>query len=651
MKILTSKLKNIDKIKLNIIPIIIIVFGIALYNYEWDIITSAKIYSMGASVFDLGVFYQSLWITLHNPALVFISNLQSTPINFFLAPLALSHNMFFFVHLQTFWISFTAIPLYFIVLKKLKSRFSATLMSLSFLIFFGLTGINWFDIHRQSLFIPLFISGYALLIYDKNKSAIFLIVLSGLVRFPYIIFPLILSFTYLIENIYYKNFNLKDSKVYYYIFFISLIFLGISIIHISAPSSIISEAHGSTNYFNNFKGSLDNKIFTMFLFLAPFFMLPVLSKRWLILMVPFFFLSIFSGYPDYAFPNGEFYQYYSAIIPFLYLGFIDVLSNLEFSEKHLIKNNILKIKKHLSSKSKIVVTTFIIIILLALFYQPYGPFNNDTSANFNLQNTLDYNVSQYNDLNAVVNLIPKNEPYILYQDNMPEVNFRDPQAQLSYVCYFSTNYTYNINNHWVTNINYILIDSNSVGQFLSGGANNSIYTAFNHFILSGKYGIKVEESGILLLERNYSGSPVIYSPLNYTANYHNINNIANGVLSGDSVQFKNLYNKSAQWNAELSFMQPGNYNISIVMNTTNNNASNYFNIDFNYLYEKLYETINNSPVLNITGKNITRINKTVTLTIPIHVGIFMDSVTMKGLNYNWNGTLNICNIRIAQTSP
>ena len=424
--------------------------------------------------------------------------------------------------------------------------------------------------------------------------------------------------------------------MYYYIFFISLIFFGISLIHIGAPSSIISEAHGSTNYFNNFKGSLDNKIFTVFLFLAPFFILPVLSKRWLILMVPFFFLSIFSGYPDYAFPNGEFYQYYSAIIPFLYLGFIDVLSNLEFSEKHSIKNNILKIKKHLSSKSKIVVTTFIIIILLALFYEPYGPFNNDTSANFNLQNTLNYNVSQYNDLNAVVNLIPKNDPYILYQENMPEVNFRDPIAQDGYISYSPTNHSFFINNEWTKNIDYIIIDPYSWSWFISGGANNSIYSVFNYYLLNGNYGIRAEYDNIVLLEKDYSGKATLYKNDIY------INTFKNPLIINS--------NNSKTFLTNYISLQPGNYTVSLCLYTDNLSRGNYININMTYLYEFNHKNWNKFALFNISSENIKTVNNWKNITFNINIPIEIAGVNLYVNKYNGSNYFEIKSINIVQNN-
>ena len=634
MGIFNSKLQQKYRIKKHIISLAIIAMAIILYNYIWDIITSAKIYSFGASVFDLGVFYQSLWITLHNPLMVFISNLKNTPINFLLSPLSLDDNMFFFVHLQTLWLSLTAVPLYFISIKKLNSRFLGILISLSFLIYFGLTGVNWFDVHRQSLFIPLFISGYALLIYNKNRGAIILLVLSGLVRFPYIIFPLIFGLSYIIENFYYKNFNFKSNKVYYYIFFISLIFFIIGIVHISSAGSLISEAHGNTNYFNNFKSSLDNKIFTVFLFLAPFFMLPALSKRWLILMLPFFFLSFFSGYLDYIFPNGQFYQYYSAIIPFLYLGFIDVLCNLKFNDDHLIKENIFRIKKYVSTKYKIVIAMFIIIILLALFYEPYGIFNNDTQANFDLRGTLDYNLTEYHDLKSVVNLIPRNDPYIIYQNSMPEVNFRDPMAQNNYVFYLPDNHTFYINNQWTKNINYVLIDPYSWFSFTNNGAKNSIYSAFNYYILSGDYRVKAEDNNVVLLEKNYNGKPVIYEPDNYINAYKTplkINNTSGSTFLANYIS-----------------LQPGNYTLSLCVYTNNISEQNYIELNLTYLYEFNHKSWTKVPLFNISSENIKVKNTFEDIKFNLNIPVEMAGVNLYINKYNGTNYFEIKSIKMHQ---
>ena len=638
-----------NKIK-NHFPIFLIIVSIILYNYFWDIIVAAKIFSFQASVFDLGVAYERLWIIFNHPTFILLlSNIQNSGIVILMSPLSTIHNPFFFVYLQTFWLSMSSIPLYFISKKVTNSNIISTFISTSFLLFFGIAGINWFDIHFQSLFIPLFITGYAFLIYGKNRLALTFLILSGLTRFPYIIFPLFLGFSFIVEKLYEKDFSIKKNNVYYSIFVISLMFTIIGFIHIGGVTSVISDAHGTTDYLKNLHSGLDNKVFTVFLLLAPFFMLPLLTKRWALLMVPFFFISFFSGYPDYYFPDGNTVQYYSAVVPFIYIGFIyGILKFKPYIDD--TNKRFLKVRKYFTDRHKVVIAMFILIILLGVLYEPYGSLNDHTSSDFDLSGTLNYSHANYTEFQKIVKLIPTNEPYILYQDNMPEVNFRDPAAQTSYIFSIPSNYSYYINQHWTGKINYVLIDYSSY-WFLNGAASNTIYSAFNHYISSGQYGIKAEDQGVILLEKGYSGATIIYSPVNYDINIHDIYNFQNGKLVNNSIQFQNLYNKSSQWNAGLSYLQPGNYNISITLNTTDNNASNYFNIGFNYLYENEYKSFFNPPNLNITGKDITQTNKIQTATIPVHIGIFMDSVSMDGFNYNWNGTLQIINIKITQTSP
>lgn len=612
---------------------------ILLYNIEWDIIVHAKILNLQASVFDLGVFYERLWIIFNHPTFsVIIGNIQNSAIVIPMSPLSLIHNPFFFVYLQTFWLSITAIPVYFIVRKELKSKFYGLIIASSFLIFFGLTGINWFDAHFQSLFIPLFVSGYALLLYGKNRSAIILLILSGLTRFPYIIFPLMLGFTYIIENYYNHDFSIKSNRVYYYLFFISLFFTIIGFIHIGSISGIVGDAHGSTNYLSNFKGSLDDKIFTFLLLLSPFLMLPLTRLRFLLLMLPFFFLSFFSGYADYYFPSGNSVQYYTLIVPFLYLGFIEALKDVDYSSvNNKLKKNYKKFKFHLDKKSRIVIPMMAIIIMLALFYEPYGPYNADTSDNFSLHSTLNYNQTFYNEYESIVQLIPKNTPYILYLDSMPGVDFRDPEAQTSYVCYVPQNHTYFINHQWTSQIDYIIVNANSYPWFTLNGQDNSVYSAFNYYILSGNYGIKAELNNIVLLEKNYTGSPVYYKPYNVSHNYN-----TPIVINNTTPDTCLLY---------LQALQPGNYNFTIQVKTNNISKANYDNLDFTYLYENNYKNWTKFNAFNISSEKLCESAKWVNLSFQVDVPLELVGASITSTKYHGTDEIAIKSINIIQLKP
>ncbi len=643
-----SKIYNnsIKIIKNNYIIIIILISALILYNYFWDIIVASKIYSLKATVYDLGVFYERLWVVFNKPDLkLIIGNIENSGIVILLSPLSLIHNLFFFVYLQTFWLSLTAIPLYFISYKEIKSKTISLIIAVSYLLFFGITGINWFDVHFQSLFIPLFVTGYALMLYDKKRLSLIFLILSGITRFPYIIFPLFLGFTYIVENFYYRDFSMKNNKFYYYLFFISIFFMILGVIFIKTASfnGIVSIGGGNTNYLSNFKNNLDNKVFSVFLLLSPFLMLPLFSKRFSLMMVPYFFMVFFSGNSAYIFPDANISQYNTAIVPFLYLGFIIALKKLDLNKK--IKPNNLKIK--FRNTHKIVITMFIIIILLGVLYEPYGYLNNDTSANFNLNHTVNYNKTIYKEFNKIVSLIPNNNAYVLYQDNMPQVNLKDPSAQLRYQLTYSQNYTYFINNHWTKNIDYVI--ANPYSRFfnveLPYSGSMTFYKTVNHYI-SLKYGILAEYDGLILLEKNFTGKPKIYGAENYN---YNLNGIASNFKENNLIYGKNITDNTL-FTTNNIFLQPGKYILNLSVKTSNISSKNGFLLNYTYMLNPYSGKRIMLKSFIVNGSNISRGNTWVNLTIHIDARNYYNYVQFSAQNFLWNGGFHLRSISLKEVS-
>ena len=187
------------------LPLAIIAISLVLYNYFWDVIDADRILSLsayyGATVFDMGLFFTTLWTIFHTFSLhIFLVYLSVRPIALVMSPLSLINNPFFFVYLQTFWISITVVPLYIIAYKKTGYKSVSLLLSISYLLFFGIAGQNWFDIHFQTLFVPLFVSGYALNLIGHRRLGFTLVILSGLAHFPYIIFSILFFIFLFIEE-------------------------------------------------------------------------------------------------------------------------------------------------------------------------------------------------------------------------------------------------------------------------------------------------------------------------------------------------------------------------------------------------------------------------------------------------------------------
>ena len=525
------KILNFFKNNSSFFPIFAIAISLIIYNYFWDLIITDRIISLnayyGATVWDLGAFYYTLWTIFHAFTLqTFLFYMANKPIAFLISPLSSINSPFFFIYLQTFWISFTVIPLYIIGYKKTGYKSVSLIISISYLLFFGIAGQNWFDVHFQTLFVPLFVSGYALNLISHRRSGYTLIILSGLVGFPYIIFS-ILFFVFLsIEEIKDKR-SFRINRYVYIALAVSigilameyLLFMYEAAINHSSLQESLHIVSGSI--IENLGPSIDLKIYAVLLLLFPFLCLPLLSKKWTIFILVYILLLFISGNGSYFFPNFIRQQYLGMIVPFLYIGTIEVLSNLENMQPKSEVENIKKrkaINPSFKFKLRVAITVFILIVLLGTVFEPYGPLNKYSSTDFQMNEVTDYNLSLYDHYVDMMNLIPKNDPYVLYQDNMPQIIYRDPTALTIYLFGEPYNYTYFIDGKWTSNITYIIADPYVQWFTLtgSGSYSSNMYITLDHFISSGQYGILAEYNGLIMLKKGYTGKPVIYGPENRT---------------------------------------------------------------------------------------------------------------------------------------
>jgi len=657
----------------NFIPILILALSLILYNYFWDLIVSARIWSIsapnGATVWDLGASYYSLWGSLHISTMVrFEYYLAIKPIVFILSPLFFLKSAFDLVYFQTLWISLTAIPLYFIAIKKIKSRFLSLLLAVSYLLFFGIAGLNWFDFHFQSIFPILFISGYSLYLYDKKILSIIFFVLSGLVHFPYTFLPLIISFAYLLENLRYGKRTYAENFNWIWVFLLSffivimayvLIAIGSSTLPVGATAGLVTKP--VSPYIN-----LDNRIFTIFLFFGPFLMLPLLSKKWLFLALPYFYLLFYIGNYTYYFPAIISLQYTPLLIPTIFLGTIDVLSEMDIKIPNFKANNENNTKTKAmihSYKFKKVLTIFIIIILLGTVYEPYGIFNEHSEADFGLNKIMDYNSSIYDHYIEMVDLLPTNSEYILYQNDMPQVIFRDPAALTTHLFGYSNNFSYFIPNqnsfiplssgNWTSDIQYILTDPYSY-YFLATGSGNyskNMYDTLNHFLSEGDYGILGEYDGLLLVKKGYSGAPVIYGPENKLFSSSDLFFQNNGFRYNNTITGVNLENNNLLFWGPYTTLQPGTYEIKMEVSASNISSNNRFDLLFSY-YSNISKGIQSTvKVIPVNGTLFSQPDKFVNISFVVNTSLFLEDVQFTGMNFHWAGKFSIKSISVDQIAP
>jgi uncharacterized membrane protein len=146
---------------------IVVYLSVICYALIFSYFTFQKYYSFSAYAWDLGIFDQSLWTTVHaskffystveqflNPTGAFFG-IHFSPILFLVMPFYSLHpSPLTLLVFQSFVLGLGAVPLYFFAKKVLNVRTTAVVFSLVYLFYPPLQGINWFDFHLQS-FLPL----------------------------------------------------------------------------------------------------------------------------------------------------------------------------------------------------------------------------------------------------------------------------------------------------------------------------------------------------------------------------------------------------------------------------------------------------------------------------------------------------------------
>lgn len=630
-----------------------------VYFAVWSFIVISRYLSLNAYVFDLGINMERGWELYYGglSPYEFLKVIAFSGIVYVVSPITITGNYIILLCFQTLILGAGVFPVYLISRKILSNRKLSFLISATYLLYFPLAGINWYGFHYQSLFIPLFLFGYYFYLSKRYKWSLFLFALSGMSRFPYMIFPWIFSVEIIAQSLFHKywekeEYNPSTLKYALILLIVATIFLVLGLLFSGNISGLNGNINNDTSLGYSF--NIDNKIMTLLLLLAPLLFLPLLSIRWIIVMIPFYFLVVSSNYLGYSFPHIFELQYPSGAIPFIFLGFIESISRIEFKSnlKSIYKS---KLTKFTTGKFKIVLTAFIVTLLFASVYQPYGPLNNSSSDNFSLHKALDVNMTTYNELIKMVGLIPSNSGNILYQDNLPELLPRVLGQQQN--IYASTAILKNvtvenaITNHFpvkngtgvsYTSIEYAIADVENIYYHTGINTMSSLLPVLYD---SGQYQILSEGSGLVLLKRDYSGPVLNYIPYKETFKAAQFINGTSWLDGNASITGTNLTN-TLIWHGPWTYIFPGNYTVNFDLSTSNNSNQ----------YSMLIETTTNATqiVLNSTiiyGSNFLKDNTWQSISLNFTSQGFYSDIEFLGLSYDWQGSISMRNITVKQYSP
>jgi uncharacterized membrane protein len=481
-----------------------------------SIITILRHYFLLSGAWDLGIFNQVFWSTLHGRFFYYsvepwfgqsFFSVHFSPILILLVPFyAIFPHPGTLLVLQSFIIALGAVPLYFLAKDELNERL-ALLLSLLYLTHPLLLRANLFDFHFEA-FIPVTLLSTIYFLRKRNMKFYVLSLFLSLMSHEYVAFLTILIALYEIVT----KIKAKDElrKIAPYVILTILL----SILWISLASAVHSHFRNPETRSMNVLAPvlnevgrplqllsyLGNDLYTKFsyltLLLAPLLFTSLFSS-YILLTVPWFLFAFTLNYtPYYAIG----YQYSLVIIPFVYLSSIHGI-------KRLLRSNS---SMQQTFSKLLLISVLFFLISTATLMQPQA-----------------IEIKRIESANRIISLIPENASVLTVNNLFPHVSnrFNAWVLPFSYDEPYPLYYT-GISEVWKDYAIKILNESDPdfVLLDLRAGKWSPVEVQNIHFINSEllakrSYGVYAYAEDILLLKRNHEGAPRIFIPLDARFNY------------------------------------------------------------------------------------------------------------------------------------
>jgi len=478
-----------------------------------------KHYNLYSFAYDLGIFMQSLWTTLHGkffyetPDLFWNETGNYLSIHFSLLMFLLLPFYSLFpcaetlLIFQTLLIGFSGITLYKIALHITGSRAFSNILLLSYFLSAPLHGANLYDFHMEA-FIP-FIIFLSTLYFLKGKVTTALLIATLLLFVIYTLAPLV------ILSIIYHILSLRRSERSKYVPHIILSSAVVAsyymlVVYVILPvMGATPFKEGTVSWFPELGSSWSEIIYNAFS--SPILIIKSVSYLWwakilywVILSSPvaflhflnpksfiplsyWMFISWLTSYEPF-FVVG--WQYVLIPLPFIYLG--AVFSFRRLSSKHINASNIMK---------KIIIAAS----ALNLVMSPVNPLmhNRFPSAGYD---------NEY--------IIP---PRMSNLDSLIEVLSKDQSVKILTTNNLFPHFANRLHTYvWLPQSvipDYIIVDLRNIGRIHDKIGNTSFISQLQRVISTYEYGVYLLKNTILILKLGYTGRPVALEPYTIRYNY------------------------------------------------------------------------------------------------------------------------------------
>jgi len=650
-----------------------------IYSIILSVFTCLKHEAFLTFAYDLGIFMQAFWTTIHAGKFFFetpdlgISEKGSffgvhfSPIMFlililyYLFPYAYTLLIF-----QSFLLGLAAIPLYKLAKEITKKHEIALAFSIIYLIYPPIIAANLYDFHLESFFPIVFFSAFFYLEKEQfNKFYLTLIFALTILDFASI--ALVFSTFFYASFIKYGKNILRvktiTPKIRNHIFN-SIVFMTLITIYFEVVVKIIS-VFGTTpfsktpnwpdlgsNIYEIILGLLNpykvikalsydiqTKLIWILVVTFPLLFLPFFAPLELIPSLPWIVVIFLSRYPPYYQLR---YQYGALYAPFLLFAAIKGYKNItEVSSTRLPARKAFfvgkKLYRKLSKKEMVKLATIASIIstILGLFTLPKPiPFSEVT---YTYILPVPNRHTYY--LRKILSYVPDNAS-ILAQDNIfPHVAHR-----VHAFVWIPPNLTYMVD--------YAIGDVSRPEFYMFIPNKNFRYSdIFQALINSGKYGVYASTDGIILLKKNYNGTPVLYVPIEKTYSYKNIKHYKGCLSKVENstnkyvLTFKNPKNNSILWYGLYVALSPGKYNLFFKIKIIGENSINSYGP---VLTLNIHACIKGITILNKTVKILeTENGKWIGITLTLNI-TYPDIFDFRGVGTGAAVTICLDYIKLKQ---
>lgn len=700
-------------------------FASALYSAIWSSLALLRIYGLRASVYDLGVFAQEGWRTYSVPtsagrlSLAFFNQGGGL----YLFPLVLGGYPVILAA-QSTALGFGGLLVYLIARRLRVSPRRSIVLAAAYLLYFPLYGVSWDDAHYEAFLVPLFLLGFWLFLRGNYRLSLLAMAAIAPLQYPLGAFPALFSVQILIPSVAgwllvradgrsksRANGGARQSVGRRMLTRISRwalpsgppalpgwyapVLLAVSSIVLAGGFLTNREFYPGNGLLNLAHATgldpatnLSLKLLTLLLLLAPLSFLPLLSPRWLQLCVPFVFLMIFANYYGFIYPGVVISWYPCLILPFLALATVDAVAKLETGTTWLQQ-----LYRWLQSRRRgpaltsppsqpesgppgkygwrraaeprnIAVTAVVVgVVLSSAYLAPYGPWNSETAASFDLSGVLGYNATLYDHFVRLSDLIPRSASAVILQDNMPTLLPRPlpPGDQSPLVAGPADVVAYNLT--WANpNGSWTPIDP----EFVIGNPTPLLYSFFNasgnfpfntsmqqilyNLYQTGDYGVLGEADGMLVLQHGYTGTIQYYEP--YAQSFvpgsfltaYGVRNAPD--CSAACLSVSDLQADQIAWYGPYTYLSPGDYTVTFHVVIQNWTASDNATLQVTSRYSS--KTLGE---LEIRGPHAGTPSETLSVAIPITVLNGAPAVEFRAIGSHFTGSLTLYSVAVVQTGP